>query len=268
MAGPRLAELGDDDQEQELEGDGLRTIDPGTPGGNVEPDELEQAEFRDDQRYAIIGKTGSGKSILSGYLWSIYPGQRILVDVNDDYELGPAALADEAGGFCEAEQVRRIDWNARTVRFVPGNQSERLFNDLYAAIWARASEGHGLCVWLDESYGPTDAHRSPRWLKRVLTQGRKRRIMHLACMQEPVNVMPALYSQAEHVALFELAGRPDDLAALSRRFGMNERELALELGRLPKYGYLLSSLGQERPLAMPPLGPGELEQVRRHVLMP
>ena len=49
---------------------------------------------------------------------------------------------------------------------------------------------------------------------------------------------------------------------------MNERELALELARLLEYGYLLSSLGQERPLAMPPLGDGELELVRQHVAMP
>lgn len=254
--GPELEEAGDGD-ELEHDDDQEHELEPGEP-----------ADFRDDQRYAAVGMTGSGKSVWCAYLWSIYPGQRVLLDVNDDYELGPASLADDAGGACVAEQAAAIDWNARTIRVAPRSQGEQTWNDLYAAIWQRSELGHGLCVWLDESYGPTAANRAPRWLRTTITQGRKRRIMHLAAMQEPVNVLPVLYSQAEHLALFELTGRPSDLEGLAKRFRMTADELAIELARLPKFGYLLSSTAAPTPLAMPPLGEPELELVRQHVTMP
>lgn len=219
-------------------------------------------------RVAAIGMTGSGKSELLAHLWSIYRGQRVLVDVNDAYELGPASLAEENGGAIHAEKVADIDWRARTVHFVPRAQTERVYNDLYAALWARAQETRALCVWLDESYGPTTASKSPRWLRTSVTQGRKYGLFHLAAMQEPVNVAPVLYTQANHVMLFRLAGRPDDLRRLEHRFGMTADELARALERLPEFGYLWSVLGSTDVYEMDPLPRQVLAFTRRHVVIP
>lgn len=216
--------------------------------------------IRASDRVCAIGMTGSGKSQLLAHLWAIYPGQRILIDVTDACELGPDAIADERG-YCRAEVVRDIDWRMRTVHFVPRAQSDRLYDDLYAAIFDRRD----ICVWLDEAYGPTTASRAPRWLGTVLRQGRKRNILHLAASQEPVNVLPVIYTQAEHLALFRLSGRPDELRALAPRFRLSADELAAELDRLPEHGFLRTSILDRMVRRKPPLPAQVIEHTRGHV---
>lgn len=199
--------------------------------------------------------------MLLAQLWAIYPGQRVLVDVTDACELGPDAAGDERG-HCRAEKVSEIDWRARTIHFIPRGQSDALYNDLYAAIFDRGN----LCVLLDESQGPTSASRWPRWLRATLTQGRKRSILHLAATQEPVNVVPAIYSQAEHLFVFALAGRRGDLAALEGRLGLDWRAIGDELDALPKYGYLRHSIGPSQPVRkLPPLPADVVAFTERHV---
>ena len=212
-------------------------------------------------RVLTVGMTGSGKSELLAHLWSIYPGQRVLIDVTDAYELPAGEEADT----CEAERVSEIDWSVRTIRFVPRSHGEGTYDDLYAALWQRAATTGGLCVWLDEAQGPTSANRAPRWLRTAVTQGRKRGIFHLAATQEPVNVLPAIITQANHLMLFRLAGRPADLNALRHRLGVSADELAAEIERLPQFGYLRSTLGDATLYAMPPLPRSVLDHTTQHV---
>jgi len=94
--------------------------------------------------------------------------------------LGPDAIADENGCQEVHGNPKQIDWSNRTIRYVParaGRAARDEFEDLYAAIWARAQRyetlGH-LTVLLDESYGPTEANWSPTYLTTALTQGRKK----------------------------------------------------------------------------------------------
>ncbi len=199
--------------------------------------------------------------MLLAHLWSIYPGQRVLVDVTDACELGPAALTDERGHQV-AEKVRDIDWRARTIHFIPRGQSDALYDDLYAAIFDRGS----MCVLLDESQGPTSASRWPRWLRTTITQGRKRNILHLAATQEPMNVVPVIYSQAEHLFVFRLTGRQDELARLAPRLGLTWRDLASELEQLQPFAYLRHTIGPDEPIRrMPPLPADVVAETERHV---
>ncbi len=219
-------------------------------------------------RVAAIGMTGSGKSqLLIAGVFAVYGGQRLLIDVNDDYELGPDALAEEHGGGCVATRVSEIDWRKRTIHFIPRSQTENAYNDLYAAIWDRAVNTGSICVLLDESWGPTTPNKAPAYLRRAITQGRKKGILHLAAMQEPVNVLPVLYSQANHCMLFKSAYRPGELTVL-RRFGMKEADLLAELDRLPQHGYLRHTLGDQTVYRMPPLPPELVERAQRVVYVP
>jgi hypothetical protein len=223
--------------------------------------------IRRSDRVIALGKTGSGKSWTLASLFADYAGQRLLVDVNDDYELGPACQAD---GGCVAHRVREIDWRARSIRYVPSGR-ERDYDDLYAAVWQRGQ----MLVWLDEAYGPTSANRSPHWLRRVVTQGRKRDILHLAATQRPAHVLPELRNQAEHALVFEIGADESDLRAVALRLGMRTDELADELNNLPRVpghgtatGYLRHDLGHDQILRMPPLPQPVLDRVHAHVVMP
>lgn len=259
------------DREGSAGGAGAPDERPGMNGGRLEHPARPIGEVRDapagqpriavSHRCASIGITGSGKSTIFAHLFAVFRGQRLLVDVNDACELGPAATVKDAGGYCYAESVREIDWRARTVHFVPRAQNERAYNDLYAAVFERGN----MLVWLDESFGPTEPNKVPRWLRTVVTLGRKRNLLHLAAMQEPMNVAPVLYTQAEHVFLFRLSGRPDELGRLAPRFGLRPDELQRELASLPEFGYLRHTIGHEQVWRMPPLPAGLVEHARGHV---
>jgi len=236
----------------------------------IEPEPVEAPAprlIRRSDRVIAIGKTGSGKSWTLASLFADYAGQRVLVDVNDDYELGPACEPD---GACVAHRVREIDWRARSIRYVPSGR-ERDYDDLYAAVWQRGQ----MLVWLDEAFGPTSAWKAPHWLRRVVTQGRKRDLLHLAATQRPAHVLTELINQAEHALVFEVGVDEKDLRTVAMRLGMTIDELATELRNLPRVdghgtatGYLRHDLGHDQILRMPPLPPAVVERVHSHVVMP
>jgi hypothetical protein len=217
--------------------------------------------IRQGQRVLAVGNTGEGKSEALAHLWAIHGGQRLLVDVNDGYELGPAAIAE---GACVADHPREIDWRCRTIRYVPRTLAQREYDELYRHVWVVGD----LLVWLDEAFGPTTEHVTPPWLKRVVTQGRKRRITHLAATQRPAGIERTIVNQSEHAFVFRMVD-PDDIAAISYRGGaLRPRELADALAELPEHGFLYHTLGAREIRAMPPLPAKVVAATRRHVIIP
>jgi energy-coupling factor transporter ATP-binding protein EcfA2 len=221
--------------------------------------------IRQGERVLAVGTTGTGKSQALAYLFAKHDGQRLLIDVQDHYELGPAAAEDA----CEARSPREIDWQARTIRYVPRTLSQREYNDLYAAIFKRGN----LLVWLDEAVGPTSAHSAPVNLRRAVTQGRKIGITHLAASQRPAGIERTIVNQSEHAFVF-LTSDPDDLDVLSIRLGLKARELATawsdagDVDRLWQAGYLYHRLGSSEIRRMPPLPADRIDEARRHVVIP
>lgn len=234
------------------------------------------------ERVVLLGMTGTGKSEAGLALLAEDPGQRLLIDVQDAYELGPATLADEAGYQEVYGDAREIDWSARTIRYVPrraGRAARAEYDDLYAAVWARGwhfQDLGPLTVLLDESYGPTDANYAPSHLLLVLTQGRKKHIRHLAAAQRPAKIAPELLTSSEHLFLFDVGARRDDLDSIGQRFGWNGaevgealRDMADEHGymdgdRFRCHGYLRHRLGRREVFDFPPLPAEQIERTRRH----
>lgn len=219
--------------------------------------------IEEGDRGFACGITGSGKSRLLGYYFANYPGQRLLVDVNDDYKLGPAALEE---GACEARDPAAIDWTKRTIRYVPSRLDLDEYEALYAAVWEKARGGRRMMVWLDEAEGPTTANQSPLHLRLALGQGRKKGLTHLAASLRPVEIYKKIRNQSEHAWVFKTAD-DEDIEVIARRLRLPREQLAGALDALPPYGFLYHRLGQ--PVAsFGPLDKQRLQLIGQHVRMP
>lgn len=226
--------------------------------------------IEEGDRVFCSGITGSGKSRLLGYFFAMTPGQRLLVDVNDDYELGPAAIAEGCSNV--RGDPAALDFSQRTLRYVPGRLDQAEYDELYKVIWGRACAGHRLFVWLDECLGPTTESSSPLHVRLVLGQGRKKALTHAGASLRPVGIEKMLVNQSEHYFAFFTADR-DDLERIARRFSVTPAELAAALeplapGGAQAHGFLYHRLGQPQVSIFPALPQAKLDLLARHVRMP
>lgn len=207
-------------------------------------------------RSLFVGNTGTGKSEACANLFAVHTGQRVLVDVADWYELGP-----DAGPALEVDDVRAIDWRARTIRYVPRIGTAAEYEDLFSALFQRGR----LLVWVDEAEDVAPSSERRRWVRKVYKQGRKYGLTVASATQRPHGVDRAIIGQSEHAFVFPMVD-PDDLRVLAVRLQMGVDELAGALSRLPPYGYLRHSLGQPHVWSMPGLPAAALAQSRRVIV--
>jgi hypothetical protein len=221
-------------------------------------------------RILFVGDTGTGKSEGLLGLFAAHGGQRLLIDVQDHYTLGPAALAEEPAPLDGIDNPADIDWRHRTIRYVPNNAGDRVEMDrLHAAIFRRGN----MFVACDEAedVAPSAGGGSPLFVRKCLKQGRKVRLTYGAATQRPVGVDRSVINQAEHAFVFPMVD-PDDLRIIGIRLGMSVQTLADVLAGLPKYGYLRHTKGitdeHGKPvvLRMPPLPATVLERTAAHVV--
>jgi hypothetical protein len=221
------------------------------------------------QRVLFVGDTGTGKSEGLLGLFAEHTGQRILIDVQDHYLLGPDALAEDPPPL-ELDDPAKIDWRHRTIRYVPRRAGDRREMDrLHAAIYRRGR----VFVACDEAedVAPSQGGGSPPFVRKCLKQGRKVRLTYGAATQRPVGVDRSVINQAEHAFLFRMSDG-DDLKVISYRLGMSVNELAAALNRLGKFEYLRHTKGHTdergRPIVlhMPPLPAEVIDRTRRQVV--
>jgi hypothetical protein len=217
-------------------------------------------------RAVAVGKTGSGKSRALARIFAGYEGQRIVADVNDDYDLGPDSEKDGLVAHGPGE----LDWTARTIRYVPRSGSMKEWDRFYAAVWHHASNGGGpLLVWLDETEGPTSASpaANPQMLRKTIGQGRKKRITHLAAAQRPSGIYRPILNQSERAYFFQTEDR-DDLDAIAFRLRLDARSLATLMDELDDHGFLYHRIGGGPIQREPPLTAEELAAIDRVLRMP
>jgi ABC-type bacteriocin/lantibiotic exporters, contain an N-terminal double-glycine peptidase domain len=186
-------------------------------------------EIRLEDRIAIFGGTGSGKSILAQVLFRSLPlkWHKVIVDITDSI-IEPSALT-----FYDPEN---IPWDkAWNLRFVPDIDVdlEEQINALYLSIF-----WHGACwVWLDEANEITTAHRTAFGLRKVLLQGRKAYVGHASCTPRPADISKSIVTQAQYLISFTLVDF-DDRQRVARYIGMTAEELDSYFESLGEYEYL------------------------------
>lgn len=254
-----------DEREPESNGAGAGDEHDAGDDGHEKDHAAHPEQIRLGQRVLFVGNTGEGKSEAALGFWAIHGGQRLLIDVQDHYQLGPAALAEDPPAL-EVDDPRAIDWQHRTIRYVPRRPGDRNeMNALHAAIFKRGR----ILVLADEleDIAPSYGQGAPFYVKKVLKQGRKYRITYLGATQRPAGVDRAAINQAEHAFVFRMVDA-DDINALRPRLGLGLHELSDALRNMQRFEYLRHTLGGREALHMPPLPAAVLERTRQHVLNP
>jgi hypothetical protein len=216
----------------------------------LQPNEFNLPEMRTNDRIAVFGRTGTGKSILAHFLFkSIKLGQdkdgnptnwRLAIDISD-------SIMDDSLTFFNPDEIPF--GSSGSLRYVPNVETmEADINRLYLNIMEQGSTW----VWMDEANEVSSAHKTIYGMRRVLLQGRKSQIGHCAVTPRPVDINKSIITQSEHLFIFPLTDS-DDRMRISRNIGMSIDEFELTMAALEDYGYLWFSVRSGLLLEMPPL---------------
>lgn len=182
-----------------------------------------------NDRVAIFGGTGTGKSILAQIMFRSLPvnWHKVIIDVTDSI-IEPYALT-----FYDPDH---IPWDkAYNLRFVPDISAslEDQINRLYLSIFY-----HGACwVWMDEVNEVSSSHRTPFGMRKVLLQGRKAYVGHAACTPRPADISKSIVTQAQYLITFTLVDF-DDRMRMARYIGMTNDEFDMAINTLGAHEYL------------------------------
>lgn len=183
-----------------------------------------------NDRVAIFGGTGSGKSVLAQVLYQSIPNEgwwKIIIDVTDSIN-EPTALV-----FYDPIE---IPWDKSfSLRYVPDiSQSlDEQISALFLSIYA-----HGVCwFWLDEANEISTAHRTAPGLRKVLLQGRKAYVGGSSCTPRPKDISKSIITQAQYIAIFTIVDY-DDRAYVAKNIGMSPVEFDDLMSTLGEFEYL------------------------------
>lgn len=188
-----------------------------------------------NDRVLIVGKTRSGKSVLSLHIARQFTGCRFtFIDPKNAYQAGQVNLGVEP-----ARNPEELDLAAPVSHYVPTFLSQGEYEEVFDLLWrARGPR----VILLDEAYGPTDRGICPRSLRYIVQQGAAHDIALLANTQRPVNIEPTLRTEAEHVLIFVPSPPMIDIRTLAGDIGHEPERLKRELDALQAEEGLFSHL--------------------------
>jgi hypothetical protein len=195
-----------------------------------------QLDPRKANHVTIVGRKGSGKSVLAQRFWDSYPGDRLVIDPTGDVDTrDPKAENLTLPLPLRWPRPFREDERS-TLRFHPDVGSATYRDDMDAAVQLAFQKGSCL-LWVDEVAELTSANNTPPAMRRVLHQSRHRRLSTLFCGPRPIDINPLVISQADYLAIFDLPN-PADRKRIADVIGYDLNELEEAHGELAEHGYL------------------------------
>lgn len=179
------------------------------------------AIIRTDERVAIIGKTGSGKTKLAETLLAQFPNVVILDNkgrVGIDKDTREFYLAkDHYIVTTELDELPAVAKQTQHIIYRPRPELEadkRAFADEMNAFFWWIYNRENCILYIDEAASVCDSYNIPPGLNAVVKRGRELNIGCWASTQQPVNVHNTLFSEAEHFFIFrtQLQGHRDKMA--------------------------------------------------------
>lgn len=185
---------------------------------------------------SLLGKKGSGKSILARLLFDSYPYDRVVIDVNgDDGPAGEGVITlDEPPARWPESQ--REDREPMTLRYVPDAGSKTFVQDMDAVVGM--AYAHGRCAVLIHEMGVlAEANKTPEHTRRALHQGRHRALTLIMCAPRPVTMDPLVIAQSDLVYVFKLPN-PADRRRVADVIGWDPSDFDAAVNELGQHEYL------------------------------
>tara|TARA_Y100000310_G_scaffold143600_1_gene142935 strand:+ start:594 stop:1307 length:714 start_codon:yes stop_codon:yes gene_type:complete len=218
------------------------------------------------QHILILGKTGSGKSVASRFLFQ----PALLKQPNQ-----VMVVLDSKQEYTEIKDVVRTpkDLNywlygeekpqGKAVRCFPSDPQEEVAEEYLRAAWAPWADVYsgdfyepsfGVRFWIEDAPMFYDsAYLTPKYLKKWVCQGRSLNRSAVVCSQRAQLISKTVVSMVDHTFCFSLS-EYDRKRVIKEYHG---ETAAAAVGALPKYGFVLISDLYDDPIVFNPYrGPG------------
>lgn len=213
----------------------------------------------------VLGRKGTGKSILAAAFWDTYPYDELCLDVTRDAVVGPGCtfvselpasfpVPDTDAGRTRTKLVWRGD---------PGSDSYEDELDRAVTLALGNPRGHTL-LWIDER-GEFTAQPGPG-MRRAVNQSRHWGLTILSCGPRAVNIHPLLIGNADYLFLFDLP-TIHDRRRVAETIGVDLNWLTAAIFALPPHGYLRWDSNRRDMIEFPPLPADYVRRLQRSTVV-
>lgn len=153
------------------------------------------------QRIAVIGRTGTGKTIaglwhLSNSNFDVMPW--VIVDFKTDEHIAAIDRAEYIGTNGNPKQAG--------IYIIQPHPDDDTFGDFLERVWVRGTTG----VFVDEGYMMRTNNDVEKRFVYLLTQGRSKRIPMIVLTQKPVWISRFVFSESDFFQVFHLNDERDN----------------------------------------------------------
>lgn len=192
----------------------------------------------DTQRHLIIGRTGSGKTQLGIYTLSLRSIDKmpwVICNFKDDELINAIPGVTELDGLKLPKKMKPGIYVCR-----PDVDDWEGMEALMKEMWTRTHMG----IYIDECLA-ISVPKHPAF-RRILTQGRSRRVPVIACTQRPVDIDRYAFSESEFISVMALS---DDREA-EKIWDMTG--IMLDMSILPEYNsYYMDRIKRKLSIVTP-----------------
>lgn len=224
--------------------------------------DVEQIDPTKPTIITVLGRKGSGKSVLAAAYWDSYPFDELCLDPTRDAITGPGCtLVSELPHRFPAPDTENGRTRTKLVwRGDPG--ADNYVDELDRAVSLALNNPAGrTLLWIDER-GEFTVNPGPG-MRRALNQSRHYGLSILSCGPRALKIDPLLISNADYLFIFDLPG-VRDRKHVAETIGIEDwRELSRAIAELPEFGYLRWDQKHREMTEWPPLPAWYVRQLER-----